>query len=163
MNNEDYYSRNNEGILLQPLHEQDGREHHHATNNDIFASINSLPEITVLPVSTENTTLDKKYKNCKTWFGSIALKVCFLFSGCNCGPVLEIEQGHVGLLKHFGIYKKKLGPGLYTYNPLTEKIQIVDVRAKILDIPEQALLTRDNLTVTIDCYVNYMISVPEKA
>jgi len=71
-----------------------------------------------------------------------------------CGNGLELE---------FGIYKKKYGPGLYTYNPMTEKIITIDIRDKIQDIPEQALLTKDNISLLIDCYVNYKMEVPEKA
>jgi regulator of protease activity HflC (stomatin/prohibitin superfamily) len=68
------------------------------------------------------------YKKARDLGGKACLAACFVFSACGCGPVTEIPQGHIGLLTRFGVYEAKLGAGLYTWNPVTESIQIIDIR-----------------------------------
>jgi len=89
--------------------------------------------------------------------------ICCPFAACSKGPIITIEQGHVGLKIMFGKYSEKFGPGLYTYNPCTEKFIIVDARAQFMDLFQQNLLTKDNVTVYLDAYVHYKILVPEWA
>lgn len=40
---------------------------------------------------------------------------------------------------------------------------VVDIRTKVLDIPAQNLLTKDNVTIKIDAYMTYRILCPELA
>lgn len=98
-----------------------------------------------------------------TWAGNITIGCCYILSSIGKGPIKEIPQGFVGQLTRFGKYEKKVGPGLYTFNPFTERFKLIDMRAILLDIPEQALLTKDNVTIYLDGYVNYKVSIPEKA
>lgn len=103
------------------------------------------------------------YKACRSFCGGIIQCGLCCFAPCECGPVKTISQGHVGLKKEFGRYVCKLPPGFYSFNPCTEQIVQVDMRAKIIDVGLQTLLTKDNVTVFIDAYVNYAVIEPEKA
>jgi hypothetical protein len=86
------------------------------------------PQTRVLPVTYNSGPMTGIYKKARDLGGKACLAGCFIFSACGCGPVTEIPQGHIGLLTRFGVYEAKLGAGLYTWNPVTESIQIVDVR-----------------------------------
>lgn len=103
------------------------------------------------------------YAGCLRSCGIVPQCICCLCVICGCGPIKEVQQGYVGLLIEFGKLKKKLGPGLHTINPMTEQILLVDLRAQVINIAKQSLLTKDNVTVQVDAYVNYRISIPEFA
>lgn len=105
----------------------------------------------------------KGYAGCLRSCGVVPQCLCCLCVVCGCGPIREVPQGYVGMLIEFGKLKAKLGPGLHTINPLADKIVMVDLRAQVINIPKQSLLTKDNVTVTVDAYVNYKIVVPEYA
>lgn len=103
------------------------------------------------------------YKACLTCFGKCQIATKYFCSACGCGPIKIIEQGSVGLKLRFGKYVSKLKPGLYTFNPCTEEIQVIDMRAQVMDVGNQSLLTKDNVTLYVDAYVNFRVTDPEKA
>ena len=63
----------------------------------------------------------------------------------------------------FGRLIKKLEPGLHTFNQCSQQIVMVDLRTVIMDVPRQALLTKDNVSVMVDAFVTYKIVIPELA
>jgi hypothetical protein len=87
------------------------------------------------------------YSGCIRSCGTCPQKCCVVCAACNCGPVSKISTGQVGLLMEFGKLIKKLPPGLHTINSCSQKLLVADIRTKILDIPPQNLLTKDNVTV----------------
>lgn len=95
--------------------------------------------------------------------GSISKVCCLPFAPCDCGPIRKINTGFIGLLMEFGRLKAKLPPGLHTINNCSQKLIIADIRVKVLDIPSQSLLTKDNVTVSIDGFITYKIVCPELA
>lgn len=97
---------------------------------------------------------------CAGWVCSCACCVC---ATCGCGPVRIVKQGFIGMKEEFGKLKAKLGPGIHTFNPCTEKVTMVDLRVQSLNTAPQKLLTKDNVSVHIDVFVNYKIIVPEFA
>src|ERR1700689_4645904 len=42
------------------------------------------------------------------------------------------------------------GPGLVVINPLTDRLTVVDLREKILEVPHQVAITKDNASIAID-------------
>jgi regulator of protease activity HflC (stomatin/prohibitin superfamily) len=103
------------------------------------------------------------YMGCLECCGNCQRNLQCICVSCGKGPLMTVQQGQVGLRVRFGKYVSKLKPGLYTYNPCSEKILIVETRAQVLDVGQQTLLTKDNVTVYVDAYVNYRIVVPENA
>ena len=85
---------------------------------------------------------------------------CFISCACIpficCGPIMVIEQGYVGVLTRYGIYKKILNPGRYSYNVFVDNIIIVSLKTQNLNISTQKVMTSDNLSVVIDavCFFN---------
>lgn len=97
---------------------------------------------------------------CQIW---TVYACCGVPVACGCSPTKEIAQGQVGLLMTFGKYEARLDPGFHTYNPCTDRIQVVDMRSQIIDVPNQILLTKDNVSLTVDAFVNFRIANPELA
>lgn len=105
----------------------------------------------------------KGYKACLSLCGGIQKNIQCLCAICGCGPLKTIQQGNVGLKMRFGKFVSKLRPGLHSYNPCSENIVVVDIRAQVLNVGSQSLLTKDNVTVFVDAYVNYRVVTPEAA
>ncbi|MFM6105349.1 MAG: SPFH domain-containing protein, partial [Sphaerospermopsis kisseleviana] len=75
-----------------------------------------------------------------------------------------INQGDEALVESLGSYKKKLGPGLNMINPFFDNIVYKQtIREKVLDIPPQQCITRDNVSITVDAVVYWRIVDMEKA
>ncbi|TAF06660.1 MAG: SPFH/Band 7/PHB domain protein [Nostocales cyanobacterium] len=78
--------------------------------------------------------------------------------------VRVINQGDEALVESFGKYKDKLGPGLNLINPFFDNIVYKQtIREKVLDIPPQQCITRDNVSITVDAVVYWRIVDLEKA
>ena len=55
------------------------------------------------------------------------------------------------------------GPGLILLIPFVDKPLLVDMRIVTVDVPPQTIVTKDNVTVTIDAVVYYKVVDPLKA
>jgi regulator of protease activity HflC (stomatin/prohibitin superfamily) len=55
------------------------------------------------------------------------------------------------------------GPGLVFVVPIIDKIIKLDLRPRVIDVPKQRVITKDNVTVDVDAVVYYRITDPEKA
>lgn len=60
-----------------------------------------------------------------------------------------------------GRFKTVRGPGLIYVIPFLESATKVDMREKIIDIPSQTAITKDNASIGIDFLVYYRITDPE--
>jgi regulator of protease activity HflC (stomatin/prohibitin superfamily) len=103
------------------------------------------------------------YAGCLKCAGVCYAITCCPCACCGCGPLVEIPQGHIGLLLEFGRMKGKVGPGLHTFNRCSERFITVDMRVQSLNVNKQVLLTKDSVTVYIDVFVNFRIVIPEYA
>lgn len=103
------------------------------------------------------------FKSCRQCCGTIMVFTQVICAGCGNGNTKLISEGQIGLKVQFGKYVAKLPPGLYTMNPCSEHIEIMEMRAQIMDVGFQSLLTKDNVTIEVDAYVNFKVENPEKA
>ncbi len=55
------------------------------------------------------------------------------------------------------------GPGLVFVVPVIDKVIKLDLRTRVIDVPKQRVITKDNVTVDVDAVVYYRITDPEKA
>lgn len=85
--------------------------------------------------------------------------------GCLCcpNPFKSVYQGHVGLVTRFGQFYKAVDPGLVKVNPLSEKLQTVEVRVQVLDIPQQTCMTKDNVNIKLSSVMYFHIVSPHRA
>lgn len=75
-----------------------------------------------------------------------------------------VKEKEEYLIERLGGYQKKLEPGLNFTVPLFDKIVYKDtIREKVLDIPAQTCITRDNVTITVDAVVYWRIMEMYKA
>ena len=75
-----------------------------------------------------------------------------------------VDQGNQALVQRLGEYKKTLSPGLNFINPFLERIAHQEtIREKVLEIPPQACITRDNVSLTADAVIYWRVIDMEKA
>ncbi len=73
--------------------------------------------------------------------------------------VTVIRQAQKGIVERFGKYKETLDPGLKFLVPFMDSlVSRIDMRETVLDIAPQPVITRDNVTVTIDAVVYYFVT-----
>lgn len=81
------------------------------------------------------------------------------------GSVKIVNQGNEALVETLGRYSgKKLNPGLNLLVPFLDRVVYQEtIREKVLDIPPQQCITRDNVSITVDAVVYWRIVDLEKA
>jgi len=72
----------------------------------------------------------------------------------------EYERGVVFLL---GRLWKVKGPGLIIILPGIQQMVRVDLRTRVLDVPPQDVISKDNVSVRVNAIVFYRVMDPEKA
>ena len=73
--------------------------------------------------------------------------------------VTVIHQAEKGLVERFGRFKETLDPGLRFIIPFVDSLRHrVDMRETVLDIEPQPVITKDNVTVTVDAVVYYYVT-----
>jgi regulator of protease activity HflC (stomatin/prohibitin superfamily) len=73
--------------------------------------------------------------------------------------VTVIHQAEKGIIERFGKYKETLDPGLRFLMPFVDSMRArVDLREAVLDIAPQPVITKDNVTVTVDAVVYYYVT-----
>ncbi len=73
-----------------------------------------------------------------------------------------IQQHQLGLTERFGRYRTTLDPGLHMIIPFIDKVQKIDMREQVVDVPPQEVITKDNVVVTVDAVVYYQATDPVK-
>jgi regulator of protease activity HflC (stomatin/prohibitin superfamily) len=72
----------------------------------------------------------------------------------------EYERGVVFLL---GRFWKVKGPGLIIIVPFVQQMVRMDLRTRVLDVPPQDVISRDNVSVKVNAVVYFRVLDPEKA
>ncbi|MEM4347316.1 MAG: SPFH domain-containing protein [Candidatus Altiarchaeota archaeon] len=68
-----------------------------------------------------------------------------------------------GIIERFGKYKKTVDQGIVFVLPFIEKLYVVDIRERIIDVPPQEVITKDNATVIADAVIYFRIFDPKKS
>jgi len=61
------------------------------------------------------------------------------------------------------VQDKVKGPGLFWWNPLLDKVLVVDLRIEAITLEPQDMMTKDNVTVRVDGLVYLKVTDPTKA
>jgi regulator of protease activity HflC (stomatin/prohibitin superfamily) len=72
----------------------------------------------------------------------------------------EYERGVVFTL---GRFWKVKGPGLVILIPFVQQMVRIDLRTRVLDVPPQDVISRDNVSVQVNAVIYYRVMDPEKA
>ena len=73
-----------------------------------------------------------------------------------------IRPWEKGLVERLGRYQRTVGSGLTLIIPFLEKLIKVDMRELLVDVPPQAVITKDNVAVEVDAVVYYEVTDPVK-
>ncbi len=72
----------------------------------------------------------------------------------------EYERGVVFLLGRFWRVK---GPGLILVLPVIQQMIRIDLRTRVLDVPQQDVISRDNVSVKVNAVIYYRVLDAERA
>ncbi|MGK7884361.1 MAG: SPFH domain-containing protein [Crocosphaera sp.] len=80
------------------------------------------------------------------------------------GSVKIVNEKNEYLVERLGSYNKKLSPGLNFIVPFIDRVVYQEtIREKVIDIPPQSCITKDNVSITVDAVVYWRIMDMEKA
>lgn len=78
--------------------------------------------------------------------------------------VKRVPQGFEWTVERFGKYRKTLQPGLKFIIPYVDIVSNkVNMKERVLDVPSQEVITKDNAVVRVDGVVFYQVLDPVKA
>lgn len=90
--------------------------------------------------------------------------IALIIGGGAISSVKVIQQGNEVLVERLGSYDRKLSHGLNFVIPVLDRVAYREtIREKVLDIPPQNCITRDNVSITVDAVVYWRIVDLEKA
>ncbi|MBN1644179.1 MAG: SPFH/Band 7/PHB domain protein [Dehalococcoidales bacterium] len=73
--------------------------------------------------------------------------------------IIIIRQAQKGIVERLGRYKETLDPGLRFLVPFVDALRArIDMRETVLDIEPQAVITKDNVGITVDAVVYYYVT-----
>jgi regulator of protease activity HflC (stomatin/prohibitin superfamily) len=75
----------------------------------------------------------------------------------------QIKQWEIVLKFTFGRYTGKKESGLRFFLPVLQRIRRIDMRTRTRDLFRQAVITQDNVTLSVDAVVYYRVVDAEKA
>lgn len=88
----------------------------------------------------------------------IILAIFLIILASNALKVIRPYQR--GVVERLGKYVRTLGSGLNVIIPAIEKIEKVDMRENVIDVPPQEVITKDNVLVTVDAVIYYEVTDP---
>lgn len=77
--------------------------------------------------------------------------------------VKTIKQGENAIILTLGKYSSTVGPGIVFLFPGIQSCQRVNLREQVINVPEQQIITKDNVGVTVDGIVYVQIMDSYKA
>ncbi len=75
----------------------------------------------------------------------------------------EVKQYERGVVLTMGKFSGIRQPGWSIIVPVFQKMQKVDMRVKAVDVPDQKVITKDNVSATINAVIYYRVSDAAKA
>ncbi len=75
----------------------------------------------------------------------------------------EVKQYERGVVLTMGKFTGLRNPGWSIIIPIFQKMEKVDLRVKAVDVPDQKVITRDNVSASINAVIYYKVSDAAKA
>jgi len=92
------------------------------------------------------------------------LMVMLIFLGIILlGGIRIVMQYEAGVVFTLGKYSGVRAPGLTYVIPVLQSMRKVDRRVKVVDVPDQEAMTKDNISVTINAVIYYKVMDAAKA
>ena len=77
--------------------------------------------------------------------------------------IRQINEYERGILFSFGKFNKIMEPGWRIVLPIIQSYSKVDIRTKVIDVPEQETITKDNVSVRINAVIYFRVFDASKA
>ena len=77
--------------------------------------------------------------------------------------IVIVNQYERGIVLTLGTYSYTLNPGLKLVVPIFQRVIKVDIRINTIDIPQQSIITRDNVSVGVNGVVYFQVIKAEDA
>ncbi len=74
--------------------------------------------------------------------------------------IVVIRPYQRGVVEVLGKYRTTFQPGWHLVVPFITAVRIVDMRERVIDVPPQEVITKDNVVLTIDAVVYYEVTDP---
>ena len=95
------------------------------------------------------------------WFFIILLVIVVIIA---LKTIKIVKQAEVYIIERLGKFHKVADAGLTIIIPFFDHVRsVVSLKQQTMDIPPQGVITKDNVTITIDTVVFYKITDPAKA
>ena len=91
------------------------------------------------------------------WIGIIVVLFIFI-----ANTVRIVQQYEKGLIETLGKYSGTVGAGVTIVIPLFQTLKKNDMREQVMDVAPQNVITKDNVTVTVDAIIYFQITDPVK-
>src|SRR3990167_1796239 len=91
-------------------------------------------------------------------FGAIVAVALFISSGIKIAA-----QWEKAVVFRLGKYSSIQGPGIFFIIPMIDELRMIDTRILTMDIPKQQVITKDNVPVSINGVLYFLVSDPESA
>src|SRR2546425_828106 len=85
------------------------------------------------------------------------------FLGVLASSIKIVKEYERAVLFRLGRLAGVRGPGIFFIIPIFDKLNKVDLRTVVGDVPKQRLVTRDNISVDVDAVVYYRVFAPDLA
>lgn len=95
------------------------------------------------------------------WFLLILLVIILVIAATS---IKIVKQSEVYIIERLGKFYKVADAGLTIIVPFFDHVRsVVSLKQQTMDVPPQGVITKDNVTITIDTVVFYQITDPAKA
>jgi len=96
-------------------------------------------------------------------FGSLIVGIAILAFFVLVLSIKIVKEYERGVIFRLGRLLGAKGPGLFLIIPFIDTWEKIDLRVAVFDIPPQEVITRDNVTTSVNAVVYYRVLDPEKA
>ena len=94
----------------------------------------------------------------------VALIIIGIIAFIGYKSIKIVNQSEIYIIERLGKYHKTASAGLTIIVPFIDNVRaVISLKKQIMDIPPQAVITADNVTIAIDTVVFYQITNPEMA
>ncbi|MBI5563819.1 MAG: slipin family protein [Chloroflexi bacterium] len=94
---------------------------------------------------------------------SIAIAVGVVIISFLAASIKILREWERGVILRLGRLQRLRGPGFTMIIPVVDRLYRVDLRVITLDVPQQRIITRDNVSVEVDAVVFYQVNDPVKS
>ena len=125
-----------------------------------MASPNVLPTSGRFAPTTISSQTDQQgtYAQTQECWGNCCGFIATYICPCCCTPPYQtVPQGFTGIIQRFGKFYKLVAPGMHFLNPDLDTLVLIDKREKVHNMHKQKVVSRDNITTTIDAVVYFQI------